>query len=171
MLPERWHQPLRHGGKGEAEMIQNVHVPGFEGRQIAVQPAGMFSSSRLFLDGQPAPAGPKRGHYSLRRNDGREVPAHFKSGFPDPAPVLVVDGQPIRLAEPLAWYEWVWAGFPLLLILVGGAIGGGLGALAMTSNVHIFRSGLHAVVKYALSALVSLACIAVWLAIVLSIRR
>ena len=152
-------------------MIQNVHVPGFEERQIAVQPAGMFSSSRPFLDGQPAPAGPRRGHHSLRRNDGREVVAYFKSGFPDPAPLLVVDGPSIRLAEPLAWYEWVWAGFPLLLILVGGTIGGGLGAVVMTSNVHIFRSGSHVALKHALSALVAMACIAVWLVIVLAIRR
>ena len=152
-------------------MLQNVDVPGFEGRQVAVQPAGMFSSSKLFLDGQPAPAGRQRGQYLLRRNDGRDVVASFKGGFPDPTPVLVVDGQTLRLAEPLAWYEWVWAGFPLLLILVGGAIGGGLGAGAMTLNAHIFRSGLNGIVKYALSALVSLACITVWLLIALSIRR
>jgi hypothetical protein len=145
--------------------MQPVMVEGFEGRQLAVQPAGLFTSSKLFVDGQPAPPGAKRGQVLLRRNDGREVVASFKNSLPDPVPLLVVDGKEIRLAEPLAWYEWIWVGMPLVLILLGGAVGGALGGVATVINAHLFRSPVSGVTKYVLSGLVSFACVAGWLVV------
>ncbi|MBW3636444.1 MAG: hypothetical protein KY445_08265 [Armatimonadetes bacterium] len=151
--------------------MQELIIPGFESQKISVQVASGFGSSKLFVNGQPAPPAPKRGQYVLRRNDGTETIAFFKAGFPDPAPMLVVGDQTIRLAEPLEWYQWLWAGFPLVLILLGGIIGGALGAGAATINAQIFRSQHQGVVKYLLSGLVSLIAITLWIFIVSLIRR
>lgn len=143
-----------------------VHLPGFEGRNIVVEASGIFGGPKLLIDGQRAPKGAKRGQYLLRRSsDGREVVASFKSVFPDPIPLLIVDGQTMRLAEPLAWYQWLFAAFPLLLLFIGGALGGFLGALGTMINASLFRSSLPTAARYALSALVGLVSFAVFIAI------
>lgn len=100
-----------------------------------------------------------------------QVNAHFKGGFPDPAPVLVVGNKTVRLAEPLEWYEWIWTGFPLVLVFLGGAIGGLLGGGAAVVNTQLFRSGKPVVVKYVLSALVTIVAIGLWVFILSLIRR
>lgn len=151
--------------------MQQVQVSGFEGQRIEVEVSNGFNSSRLFLNGQPAPAAPKRGQFLLRRDDGREVVAQFKAGFPDPIPALVIDNQAIRLAEPLAWYELVWIALPLLLIFIGGAIGGGLGGVATVLNAQIMRSRQNVAAKYIFCALVSFVTFCLWAMLISLIRR
>lgn len=56
----------------------------------------------------------------------------------------------------LRWHEYLWAGLPLLLVLVGGAIGGLVGATAANYNVKLFRSDTPKVTKYVLTGLISL---------------
>ena len=143
--------------------MQTVQIPGFESQQIAVEMPGAFGSAKLFVNGQPAPPAPKKGQYLLRQNDGTEVVASFKSGWPDPTPMLVVGAQTIKLAEPLMWYQWIWAAWPLVLILLGGAIGGLLGGGAAVINTQIFRSDKNAFVKYALTAFISVIAFVLWL--------
>src|SRR5262245_29958906 len=134
------------------------HVPaeGFEGRQLIVESAGWFAGPRLRLDGLPAPKGPKRGQFLLRRNDGSSVTAQIRGVLIDPVPQVVIDGKTIKLAEPLPWYVWVWSGLPLVLLFLGGALGGGLGALAMTINGRIFRSDMNSALKFIITAVLSM---------------
>ncbi|RST45035.1 hypothetical protein [Variovorax sp. DXTD-1] len=56
----------------------------------------------------------------------------------------------------LRWHEYLWAGLPLLLVLVGGAIGGLVGATATNYNLRLFRSTASRSVKYLLSGLILL---------------
>lgn len=101
-------------------MDYSVKIDGFEGQVIEVRSPTFFAGYRLLVNGQPAPKG-KRNQMVLRRNDGKEVIATWKSqvlGFD--VPQLVVDGTAIPLVEPLRWYEWVWSGLPILLVLTGG---------------------------------------------------
>jgi hypothetical protein len=151
--------------------MQELQIPGFEGQKISVQVANGFGTSKLFVDGQPAPPAEKRGHFLLRHDNGAEVTAHFKGGFPDPVPVLMVGDQAIRLAEPLTWYQWIWTGFPLVLVVLGGLIGGLLGGVATVINVQIFRSSCHEVIKYLLSAVVSVTAICIFGFLALLIHR
>ena len=130
-----------------------------------MQPPGALTGAKILLDGGSPPAGPKRGQYLLRRNDGLEVTAYFKGGFPDPTPILVVDNQSYRLAPALAWYEWAWAGLPLLLMLVGGAIGGAVGAMALTANIQIFRAPLPPALRYLFTGMLSVIAFFLWLVI------
>jgi len=150
-------------------MRQPLVIPGIAGR-VEVEPPQLFAGPKLCVDGRPAPSGPKKGQYLLHRTDGTPVIAHFKGGFPDPSPSLVVGDQAIRLAEPLAWYEWAWAGLPLCLIFIGGAIGGGIGGMAMTVNAHIFRAPIPIPARYLISGMVTVIAIAAWLVIALAVQ-
>ncbi|HJZ49831.1 MAG TPA: hypothetical protein VKE41_21790 [Roseiflexaceae bacterium] len=137
-------------------MQHSVNVEGFEGRQLVVESAGFFSGPRLMLDGKPASKGPKRGQLLLRRNDGVDVIAQLRGLFVDPIPQVTVDGKTIKIAEPLPWYVWVWSGLPIVLLFMGGALGGGLGAVAMMINGRIFRSDMHGALKFAITGAISL---------------
>lgn len=133
-----------------------VPVEGFDRKRLLVETPGFFSSARLMLDGQPAPKGPKRGEYLLHRDDGTEVTAKLKNLFLDPIPQVVIDNQVTQIVEPLRWYQWLWAGLPILLIFSGGALGGALGFVAISFNTRIFRSDLDTATQYGFVALVSI---------------
>jgi hypothetical protein len=131
-------------------------VPGFEGRQLMIELPGIFSGARLAIDGHPAPKGPRRGEYLLRRPDGTSAIARLKaSNFLDPLPQAMIDGLPYNAAPPLKWYQWVWIALPLFLVFIGGAIGGGLGGLATALNGRVFRTGSSTVVRYLLTSLIT----------------
>lgn len=151
-------------------MIYPVQISGFEGRDIRVENNSLSGRNTLLIDGQPAPAGLKRGQFLLRSADGREVVASFKSAFPDTTPILIVDGQPIHLVEKLKPYEMVWACFPLVLIFVGGLIGGILGGLGSALNLQIFRAKIPLVARYALAALITVVCFTAWVVIATPIQ-
>lgn len=127
-----------------------VKLPGFEGQELVVEPAGFFSGPKLTVNGQPAPKGKGRGEMLIRRNDGKDVPVVFRNNFLD-VPALMVEGKPLDLVEPLKWYEWVWNALPIVMIFFGGALGGLIGALAVTFNLKIFRSLQNPLMKYVLT--------------------
>lgn len=137
-----------------------INLHGFEGQRIEVQSAGLLAGPKLLVNGQPAAKGPKRGQMSLRRDDGREVVAAWKLQFMGlDVPQLTVDGQTITVAEPLPWYVWAWSALPILLLFIGGALGGIAGAVGFSINTSIFRSSWPAVVKFGLSAVVSIGAV------------
>jgi hypothetical protein len=140
-------------------MRHPLNVPGFEGRTLEID-AGAWAK-RLYVDGAVAPKGQKLGQMLLRRNDGREVVAKWAPSF-DPAPSIVIDGQLIRTAPPLAWYAWLVVGAPLCLVFVGGALGGLCGALAATANAQLVRSSLPAVMRYGAAICLTLVATAVY---------
>jgi hypothetical protein len=162
------------------QLMQGVSIPGFEGREIAVELAFGWGRPRLFMDGRlvssgvgvdglPAPTGDDPNRFSLRRNDGTVVTAWFKGGFPDPVPTLVIltpgaGERNIQLAPPLSTAQWVCAGFPLLLLL-GGLVGAVFGAIATLLNVSLMRSGLPAAARFGACAGVSLLAFVLSLAV------
>ena len=136
-------------------MRYQVNIPELPGRRIEVELPGIFSSAMLLVDGQPAPKGAKRGQFSVRGTDGRESLITLKSSI-DPVPQVIFANRTIRLVEPLAWYQWIWTGIPLVLVFLGGALGGALGAVAMTFNIRILRSDQSGLLRYGMTALLSI---------------
>lgn len=146
-------------------------VAGFEGRALMLQTSSFFAGPKLLLDGFPAPKGPKRGQFALLRNDGSQAIAELnRSNFLDPVPKVMIDGITLAVVQPLKWYQWVWAGIPILLLFIGGALGGLTGAIATGINSRIFRSALHPFAKYALSGLISVAAALIYLILVILFR-
>ncbi len=62
-------------------------------------------------------------------------------------------------------FAYLICGWPLLLILIGGAVGGGLAGVAFALNLAIYRGKLHPALKAALIVCSGLAAIFLWLAI------
>lgn len=144
-------------------MEYSVEAPELPGRRVTVETAsGLFGAPRLLVDGVPVEKG-NGGVYSVSRNDGDPVTFRFKGAGLDVIPLVEIDGKrTVRLVAPLQWYEYAWAGLPLALLLIGGAIGGLLGAGAAYTNIAIFRSRTAAGARYGLSAFVTLAAVAVY---------
>ena len=136
-------------------MGYKANVEGFEGQDLEVN-VSFWTGPKLLVNGQPAPKSTKRGEMLLERNDGRQVVAIWKQqmmGFD--VPQLVVDGKPVKLVEPLQWYQWLWGGWPVVLVFVGGALGAIAGVLAFTINARLFRTEMNPVLKYVVTAVVS----------------
>jgi hypothetical protein len=139
-------------------------LKGFEGQTLEVQPAGILSGPQLLVNGQPAAKGPRRGLMLLRRNDGRQVVAAWRAQiFGLDVPQLLLDGQRVNIVEPLRWYVWAWSALPILLVLIGGALGALAGFIGFGINTKIFRTSLPGPAKFGLTVLVSLLAVGVYL--------
>ena len=64
----------------------------------------------------------------------------------------------------------VMCGWPLLLVAIGGALGGGLGFAAYVINRAIYRSKLPVPAKVVLNILVGLSAIGIWMVIGVAIQ-
>ena len=145
-------------------MNYTVTLEGFEGQKVEVQPAGLFGSAKLFVNDLEARKGAKRGEMILTRNDGKEVVAAWRNNFLD-VPKLIVENKVVNVAKPLAWYEWVWNGWPIALLFGGGALGGFFGALAIVINLNVFRSQQNTLLKYVITGAISLTAVIAYLII------
>ena len=151
-------------------MRYELAVPGFETRPVSVETPGFFSNAKVYVGGEPAPTGPMAGQFRLSKPDGTEAIATLKpTFFLDPIPQLHVGGQVYRLAEPLHWYEWAWSALPVALVFVGGALGAGLGMLAMFVNSRLFRSKLALLLRYGATGLVSVVTVVVYFVLALAL--
>ena len=140
-------------------------IEGFEYQNIEAK-VSFWSGPKLLVNGEPASKGSKRGEMVLQRNDGRQVTASWKPQFLGlDVPQLLIEGKAINLVEPLKWYQWVWGGWPVLLLFAGGALGAMAGMLAVAINAKVFRAEMSEVLKYLVSGVVSvLAVVAYFIA-------
>jgi hypothetical protein len=128
--------------------------PAFKTRRLAIETASWFTGPKLVVNGSVAEK--RKGTYLVASDDGAEIPIKLKYNFLDPIPKVTVGDESIELAPSLKWYEYAWAGIPVLLIFVGGAIGGFVGALSACASGRVFRSNFSAPAKYAVSAVITI---------------
>ena len=140
-----------------------ANIEGFEGQKIEAK-VSFWTGPRLFVKGVPAPKGLRRGEMVLQRNDGRQIYAVWKPQILGlDVPKLVVDGKTINLAPPLKWYQWIWSALPILLIFWGGLMGAITGVIAFSINTNIFRSSQNEAMNYALTGVVSVLAVIVYI--------
>lgn len=72
--------------------------------------------------------------------------------------------------QGLSTSAYLMCGWPFVLVLVGGAIGGGLGALAYYINLKIYKSNLSNTYKVILNILTGISAMILWYLIAVSIR-
>lgn len=140
----------------------------FANRGLALRPASLFNGPQLILDGRKVKG--KRLRFSVRDNSGVPCEIRLRSNYVDPVPRVQIGDQTIELARPLAWYEYVWMSFPIILVFSGGVLGAMFGVAAVYSNARTFRSDHATAAKYVLSALVSIGAVLAYLATAVGLR-
>lgn len=136
-----------------------VNAEGFDGQNLEVV-IGFWAGPKLLVNGEKAKKGSKKGEMLLKRNDGKEVRAIFKHNLlVSDVPQLEVDGKLIELAKPFAWYQWIFVGSPAIILFLGGALGATMAMIGIFLNLKIFRSELNNVLKYVLSAVITISFI------------
>jgi hypothetical protein len=133
--------------------IEVTH-PQFRTQKLAVEAAGWFAGPKLLVNG--AAVKKQKGRFTVRSDAGQDTTIELKYNVLDPIPKIKIAGDATAVAPPLQWYEYAWIGIPVLLIFVGGAIGGFVGALGAVASGRVFRSEHSTPVKYGLSALITL---------------
>lgn len=134
-----------------------ISLAGFEGKNLVLETAGFFRGPRILENGIPVER--RKGRYSLRNTRGEEVVLRLKSNHFDPIPRMIVGDQTIILARPLKWYEYMWIGLPIVLVLEGGGLGALVGLMATYGSARVFRSDRGTVSKYVLTAVISIAAV------------
>lgn len=139
-------------------MELSVKHPRFQGKKLSVRTRTMFKSPSLLIDGieQKKLKGLKR-RYQLEDDNGSQAIVEIKSLI-DPIPTIIIDGEKIQLAPPMAWYEYVLSCLPILLIFFGGAVGAFVGIVGATINASIIRGKGSVVARYVYTLLVTLTC-------------
>jgi len=136
-------------------MGYKVNAEGFEGQDIEIV-VSFWTGTKLLVNGEKAGKGPKRGQLLLKRNDGKEVIAMLKQKMLGlDVPQIEIDGKIIDLSKPLTWQQWLFAGSPVVVLFLGGALGAAIAIVGIYLNVKIFRSELSDVLKYILSIVVT----------------
>jgi hypothetical protein len=131
-----------------------VHHPAFQSQRLSVEPASGFVGPKILLNGVAVTR--RKGRYSVMSDSGTEILVKIKYNLVDPIPTLMIDDQPVKLVEPLQWYEYGWSG------LVGG--------YATVVNGRIFRSDRGPTAKYGLSGVVTVSAIVVFSVLAVAFR-
>ena len=129
-----------------------LDIPGFEEHTLTVRSAGLFSGYKLYIDNILAPK--SGGVYILKNSAGEGIEIKLKSGI-DPLPRVEANGETYQLASKFKSHEWAICSIPLILVAIGGALGGAIGATGMYVNARVLRSNLPAFLKYIAALVVS----------------
>ena len=151
-------------------MLYPVRSEKFGNQQVTIE-TSMWNQPKLLIDGSPAPQTHKKTQFLVINETGTEsiVELNVTNLF-DPVPKMTVDGSTVRITNSLAWYEYLAIGLPLLLVGIGGALGGGIGALAVGVNRDIMRSELPAPLRYLVAIGVTGLAFVLWLLIASALR-
>ncbi|HGN9373026.1 TPA: hypothetical protein ACK11E_003065 [Citrobacter pasteurii] len=135
-----------------------IKHPRFQGKKLSVSTRTIFKNPSLLIDGieQKKMKGLKK-RYLLEDDNGSPAIVEIKSVI-DPIPTIVIDGEKIPLAPPMAWYEYVLLCLPFLLIFIGGAIGGFVGLVGAMINASIIRGQGSVIARYGYALLVTIIC-------------
>jgi hypothetical protein len=140
-----------------------VVIEGFEDHEIVLRSSPWGAASTLRLDGEMAPAGPRRNQYILTRPDGSEALVKFRNSLFDSVPQVIVDGKVINVVPPLSWPITVWCLLPMALVFTPGFDGIMLAFAGSWVNTRMFRTEWTTTQKYLATAAVTLGCGAAYL--------
>lgn len=130
-------------------MKYHFKLPDFPNSDFEIETSIWTGKSKLLKDNVVLEQSKERGKPFLIPNDtGQILKAFPKPTFPDFVPSLEINGSKYSVAEKLKWYQYIIGGLPIILLFLGGAIGGGIGAVASIYNFNTFRQENTNSIKY-----------------------
>jgi hypothetical protein len=115
--------------------------------EIEIQRSFWTGRTQVFVDGNEVRKQKPGGYYEIELSNGSIKKLKIKGSSFDGIPKVFLEDKEIVLARKLLWYEYLFAGFPFVLVFFGGAIGGLFGALATLYNFRIIRSNMSLLIK------------------------
>lgn len=123
-------------------------LPGSPGTTCRLEKTFWLGRLYLFQRGRPVARSKEPGKpFLVLLPDGRSARVVVKGNGFDYLPKLEVDGHPVLLGRPLSRLEYALGGLPLVLMLVGGALGGLAGGLGALCNYRLLRTEQAQTVK------------------------
>jgi hypothetical protein len=115
----------------------------------------------VFVAGVPAPRRGTR-QFALPATGGGEVDAFVLSAFTDPYPIITINGTSHRTGptEPVVLRVLTLA--PLLLVAIGGALGGLVGAVGVAANLGVTRTQIPSFAKALIMVGVGVIALVTW---------
>jgi hypothetical protein len=152
-------------------MLYPIRSDRLGDRQVALEFKAL-SRPKILVDGAPVSHAARRNQFIVKLDEHSEAIIELRQPYSlDPLPTVTVDGRTVKIARPLAWYEHVLICLPLVLIVLGGAIGGAIGGFTLVINGRIMRSDLTSWQRYLAAVGMTIAAFVIWLAIVFLIRN
>jgi hypothetical protein len=139
-----------------------ITIDGVAGPVVVTTPT-LWGRPALTVGGQPAArVGPRQ--YTLPATAGGMVDAALRAGFADPYPSVEVNGVRHRTGPKVPVVLRILTLLPILLV-TGGALGGGIGALGVVTNLTVARTKIPSVAKAPIMIGVGAVAFLVWLAV------
>ncbi len=140
-----------------------INLPEIDKNELKLVVPNFFGKTKLYLNNVEVAKINNR--YSINNGQDKPVVITLKNNYFDPIPTISVNDNLIQVAKPIKWYEYIWMGLPILLVLQGGLLGALIGLFALRLNISIFRNDKSAFFKYLTTLGVSLTFVIVFLAI------
>jgi hypothetical protein len=145
-----------------------INEPEFAQHPLTFRTAGVIASAKLLQDGAALKG--RRGVFTPLGADGAPVEIKLAYRFLDAIPDLKIGGRTVRLARPLTWYEYVWIGLPMALVIVGGVLGAVIGVSATMASGRILRMHEDAAFRYALTGTITVGAVVTYFVLAVAIR-
>ncbi|ATW26925.1 hypothetical protein [Candidatus Formimonas warabiya] len=121
-------------------MIYKTNLPTNSNLEITIE-TSLWSKPKFYVNGKLTERVKEKGNpYIIKLEDGTSEKVFLKLNPFDNVPIIKFKDEEILFVRKLYWYEYVLGGLPLILVIIGGALGGLLGALGAIMNFRIIRT-------------------------------
>ncbi len=131
-----------------------INLPGVENKQVKLVTSNFYGKPKLFLNDFELQK--QNDRYSITSDSGSPILITLENNFLDPVPKVFANNNQILVAKKIKWYEYIWTGLPILMVLQGGLLGVLFGLISLRLNLNIFRGNRKIIAKYLLTLGISL---------------
>ena len=146
-----------------------ITIDGVAG-PVVVATNALWGRPVVTVFGQAAPRVNRR-EYALPAVGGGAVHATLRSRLADPYPTVEVNGIRHRTGPKVPAVLQVLALLPIVLVSIGGAIGGLIGAMGVLANLAIARTRIPSAGKALIMIGVGVIAALVWIVIAAALSR
>ncbi|WP_338813336.1 hypothetical protein V9L05_18400 [Bernardetia sp. Wsw4-3y2] len=120
-------------------MKYKFQLPNFPNSIFEIEKSIWTGKSKLHKDNVLVERSKEKGKPFLIPTDSGQVVKAYPRSASDFTPTLEIDGVKHHVASKLEWFQYVLGGLPMLLVIVGGALGALIGMLGVYISYDIFR--------------------------------
>lgn len=128
-------------------MKHKVILTELDGLELEVDKSMWTGRTKVFINGSELSRQEQGKYYEIMSNDGTVRKLKIKGASFDGVPKVYIDDREIQMARKLSTLEYIVSAIPMILLIVGGALGGVFGAIALMANFRAMRSNMSKLSK------------------------